>query len=222
MRELNTDYLGTVTVGTDGYWYNNRNDQKERSMPETTLNALAQSMIETVEWNLGSPNNNNGVYDTNWEDNLTPIYSYAGERADTSGKVCNSGPTCNDEVARTSTWTGKVGLVYPSDYGYATSGGTTTNKTTCLSTSMNHWDLTENEDCKNNNWMIDKISNQWTITPLTFQNDARYALRINYTGNVLGRSTDTERAIRPTVFLQTSVRIVSGEGTKNSPYKLVM
>ena len=32
MRELNTDYLGNITVGTDGKWYNGRNNLKEESI----------------------------------------------------------------------------------------------------------------------------------------------------------------------------------------------
>ena len=34
---------------------------------------------------------------------------------------------CNDTVERTISWLGKIGLVYPPDYGYATSGGSTAN-----------------------------------------------------------------------------------------------
>ena len=32
---------------------------------------------------------------------------------------------------RPTKWTGKIGLMYPSDYGYATSGGSTTNREAC-------------------------------------------------------------------------------------------
>ena len=54
---------------------------------------------------------------------------------------------------RSTSWTGKVGLMYPSDYGYATSGGTTTNRASCLAKEMYNWDDSSVSDCKNNDWM---------------------------------------------------------------------
>ncbi len=41
---------------------------------------------------------------------------------------------------RGTSWTGKVGLMYLSDYGYATSGGATTNRASCLAKELTKWD----------------------------------------------------------------------------------
>ena len=48
------------------------------------------------------------------------------------------------------TWTGKIGLIYASDYGYATSGGSTTSRSECLNKEFFNWDNTDVSDCKNN------------------------------------------------------------------------
>ena len=165
MRELNYDYLGDIQVGTDGKWYNELNNSKSTNMPTTTLSSNAQSMIESVVWNLGSPSTNNTIYDTNWTNNISPSTSYYRERNSDALRVECGTATCNDDVVRTSTWTGKVGLIYPSDYGYATVGGNTTNRTTCLGYSMYLWDNSDVLDCKTNDWLYHPQFGSWTLSP---------------------------------------------------------
>ena len=220
MRELNTDYLGTVTVGTDGKWYNGYNNSKTASMPSTTLSSDAQSMIQTVKWNLGSPSNNNGAYDSSWKTNIIPNTSYTRERANTNGKVCSSGGYCSDTVSRTSTWTGKVGLIYPSDYGYATSGGTTTNRAACLNTAMYNWDSSEVTDCKNNDWLL---SYQWTLSPCaSYTSGATRVFLISSTGYMGGFDASSTYDVFPVVFLKSSIFVTSGNGSSTNPYELTM
>ncbi len=218
MRELNTDYLGNITVGTDGKWYNGVSNSKTVNMPRSSLSTSAQSMIETVKWNLGSPSNNNGVYDSSYTTNIIPSTSYTRERANTNEKVCTSGTSCNDTVNRTSTWTGKVGLMYPSDYGYSTSGGSTTTRATCLSTSMSNWN--SSSDCYSNSWMFNSSKMQWTISPSADSSVARYVLRVHSSGNVTNDGAYNTHSVSPVVFLQSSISIVGGNGSSTNPYTL--
>ncbi len=220
MRELNTDYLGNITVGTDGKWYSAKNNKKTANMPTSTLSTSVQNMIETVKWNLGSPSNNNGTYDSSWENNIIPSTSYTRERANTNGKVCTSGTNCNDTVNRTSTWTGKVGLIYPSDYGYATSGGTTTNREICLTTSMNKWNSSEVSDCKNNDWLLLQPPWQLTLSPLALSPFAYYLFFVISDGEVAGNPTNESYAVFPVVFLQSSITITGGNGSSTSPFTI--
>ena len=131
MQELNNDYLGNVTVGTDGNWYSGSNNTKTSAKPASTISNEEQNKIESVVWNLGSPNNDNGTALENNDTSLKAPYIYTKERSNLTGKVCSSGDYCNDTVTRTSSWTGKVALMYSSDYLYATSGGNATNRETC-------------------------------------------------------------------------------------------
>jgi hypothetical protein len=64
-----------------------------------------------------------------------------------------------------TTWTGKIALMYPSDYGYATSGGSITNRDTCLTLSLYNWKDSSYSDCKNNDYLYDSSYNQWTLMP---------------------------------------------------------
>ena len=51
---------------------------------------------------------------------------------------------------RSTNWTGKVGLMYPSDFGYATSGGNRENKASCMEKELFHWYENNYTDCSNN------------------------------------------------------------------------
>ena len=108
----------------------------------TGLTEETKLMIDNAVWNLGG---------SDTSDNVTTAMFYERERGDT---VYNERPT---------EWTGQIGLMYPSDYGYATSGGVTTNRSTCLINGLYNWHLFEN--CINNNWLYVNQA-QWTLTPL--------------------------------------------------------
>ena len=65
---------------------------------------------------------------------------------------------------RPTEWVGEVGLMYPSDYGYATSGGSTTDREACLAKELYNWDESSFSDWKNNDLLFNG-SIQWTLTP---------------------------------------------------------
>ena len=107
----------------------------------------AKSMIETVTWKLGGT----GSYSSASDGLARHFYGY--ER----GTTVYSG--------RPTTWQGKIALMYPSDYGYATSGGSTTNREACLAKELSNWDSSSYSDCKNNDWLFNSGTSQWTLTP---------------------------------------------------------
>ena len=103
-QTLNNGYLN-ATDSTCNFYSSNT---KTCYFSETGLNSTARNMIESVVWNLGGRADGDATADT----------FYTAER----GTTVYSG--------RPTTWTGKVGLMYPSDYGYAvlaSSCGRTTN-----------------------------------------------------------------------------------------------
>ena len=135
------------------------NATKNCDFTTTGLKEEAREMIGDTLWYLGGTSSY-----TNASNGLTShFYSY--ER----GTTVYSG--------RSTSWVGKVGLMYPSDYGYATSGGTTTDRNTCLNKELYRWNSSDFSDCKNNDWIFNP-SYQWTITPLA-----------SYSYNVFGLSS---------------------------------
>ncbi len=166
----------------------------------TGLKDEAKNMIGDTVWYLGGASNY-----TSASNGLTShFYSY--ER----GTTVYSG--------RSTSWTGKVGLMYPSDYGYATSGGTTTDRNSCLNKELYNWDSSSYSDCKNNDWIFNSAY-QWTITPDASRSNGVFSLNspghaYNYT------AIRTNNGVRPVVFLKSSIKIVDGDGSSNNPYIL--
>ena len=160
---------------------------------DTTRNA-----IEEVVWNLGGSSTYNDV---------TPSMFYERERGT---KVYNKG--------RPTTWTGKVGLMYPSDYGYATSGGTTKDRATCLAKELYNWDSSDLNDCKANDYLLDVNKVQWTLAPYSAR--AHTVFIVNRGGYVNNSGAGNTSAVRPVLFLKSSILLDKGTGESSNPYTL--
>ena len=163
--------------------------------------SASRDMIETVTWKLG------GVAFYTSASNGLASHFYGYER----GKRVYSG--------RPRTWSGKVALMYPSDYGYATSGGSTTNREACLAKELYNWNSSSFSDCKNNDWLYDSSTTQWTLTQGSLV--SYYVFAVYRTGLVV----DTDGAsysdgVRPSVYLTSNVKISGGDGTANNAYTL--
>ena len=161
------------------------------------LTEEAKSMISDAVWNLGGSSTYNDV---------TASMFYERER----GTTVYSG--------RPTKWTGKIGLMYPSDYGYATSGGSTTNRETCLNTVLYSWNTSSVSDCKNNDWLYNSSNSQWTLTPVA--SSSYSAFGVDSSGYVSSLDADFTRGVSPALYLNSNVKISGGSGTEESPYTL--
>ena len=202
MQELNNTYLGNDIIQTYESF-------------DPTISGEEQSKIESVVWNLGSPKIDNGTYVEDDEVAFRIPYAYMHERANAYGDIRFS-----DEVVRTSVWTGKVALMYPSDYGYATAGGNVTNREACLNTSMYSWDQANVSDCTNNDWLYDSTIKQWTLSPSFYYFNGCSVVYISDNGRVGGYAAYNPLGVRPVVYLKSSVSITGGTGTQVDPYTL--
>ena len=165
-------------------------------------NDSTRNAIESVVWNLGGTAN----YTTSSNGLASHWYGY--ERGTT---VYTDRPT---------TWTGKIALMYPSDYGYATAGGTTTNRESCLAKELYKWDGSGVSDCKNNDYLFKSAYTQWTLAPTS--SNYGYAF-IVYTKGYVGSSNGVYYAnvVRPAAYLKSSISLSSvGDGSSTSPYQL--
>ena len=154
----------------------------------------AKTLISAAKWNLGGLSNESTI----------PLTFYTSERGTT---VYEGRPT---------EWIGKIGLMYPSDYGYATAGGNTTNRETCLNTELSSWD--DYDDCFNNDWLYDSPNYQWTLTPRSSY--PPYMFNVSGFGSVYSASVDHRYAAFPALYLSSNVKISGGEGTESSPFTL--
>ena len=115
---------------------------------------------------------------------------------------------------RTLTWTGKVAVPYPSDYGYAA------DLSLCQKTLYDY----DNSTCSANNWMKSIITNNgatagWLLTP--YSGYANYAWRVNSPGYVAdGSGASYASGVAPVLSLISELDIGPGSGTSSSPYQL--
>ncbi len=218
MKLLNPGYE-TATTGGSLYWNTNSgtcyNDQSQTvTNCDFTTNGLKdkyKDLIDEVKWNTGS---NGTEYASN---NMAADEYYTAERSDKTGKNC-SGSNCNDNIVRQSVWTGRVGLMYPSDYAYATRGGTTSTRDICLKSKLYNWNTPEINDCKTNNWLYK--GGTLTMTPLSISNTSgAHSAAILEEGNV-GWTAATPYAAFPVIYLKSDIKIISGMGTEANPYIL--
>ena len=214
------DLMTTLNSGaywnkTSGQCYNNYNDAKTTcDFSSTGLTESVKGKLVKVRWNTGTMPDE---YSSNTS-KITASYMYQGERSDNHGKkFCSSGGSdCNDKVDRTTTWDGFIGLMYPSDYGYAVGGDV---RNSCLAKSMYSWNESS-PDCKGNDWLRDSSNYQWTITPVPLSSLASGVFFVTSGGYVYyGDATDAY-AVRPVAYLRSNTQIVVGEGTKDSPHTL--
>lgn len=113
-------------------------------------------------------------------------------------------------TGRPTEWTGKVGLAYPSDYGYAA------DFRSCTQDLDNY----NNSACTSKNWMKAIIAPNYgaLINP---HSDVSYSIwRINQNGGVGYNTASTVYGITPVIYLDPKLAIKSGTGTSSSPYQL--
>ena len=214
MKLLNPGYE-SESVGGSLYWNNQSGTcYSDENNVTTSCNFTSKgikdklkTLISDVVWNTGTSTISSQI----------PSEFYTEERGTRNGKICSSGNYCNDTIERTTTWTGKVGLMYPSDYGYATSGGSTTDKTTCLNTYLNGWSSVS--DCINNDWLFNS-SYQWTLSPYASSSFAYNAFIVSISGGVVNFYASHNYGVRPVVYLTSNVEIQSGDGSSGNPFIL--
>ena len=108
-----------------------------------------------------------------------------------------------------ATTTANIGLIYVSDYLYASSYFADASTTNADSLYYG-----------NKNWLFKGY--EWTITPRA--NNASYAFYVNRIGNVSNSdySASLSHGVRPTFYLKSNVNVTGGSGTFDNPYTLSM
>ena len=250
MKLLNPGYE-SETIGGSLYWNNSSGKcYNGANNASTACNFTTGGMRNELKELIGEALWNTGAI----SGNVNTKEAYELERSNASGKICTSKTDqtttcdsenekcekivdyCNDKIERTTTWVGKVGLIYPSDYGYSTSGGNDTSRDTCLNSNFGSWHqevgYEEKKDCSFASW-ITKFNTCWscintTKTPvvtLTSVSDSDNATQI-YSTSLSGSISDiysclfTENYVLPTVYLKSNVKIASGVGSESDPFIL--
>ena len=108
-------------------------------------------------------------------------------------------------------WIGYVGLIYPSDYAYAT------NLSICDKAGSNYADDTTN--CTEKDWLLDNEHWAWTLSPCSSGDYG--ASCINTSKNFINNdSAFNIHDVRPVLYLKPEIQITSGTGSQSDPYIL--
>ena len=192
MKLLNS---GAWWNGTSGSYYNNNTTATSVNFTNYKLSDKAKSYITTSRYYLGGYNASSGVM-------TNQFYTY--ERG-----------TTRYNTNRPLYWDGYVGLMYPSDYGYAAGNSCVTGTDPFKYAG----------GCKNKDWLWMTTSSdytggaEWLMSPRS--GGSNLAFGVNSSGYVYGYGTvGGAGAARPVFYLTSSASISDGEGTSAAPYIL--
>ena len=193
------------TYGGSLYWnrksgtcyYGQNNATTSCDFTSTGLTDAAKEMIGDAKWYLGGTAN----YTSSSNGLASHFYKY--ER----GTTVYSG--------RSTNWTGKVGLIYPSDYGYATSGNSSTTRATCLAKELYNWDGAS--ACYQNDWLF-KSSYMWSLSP--YSSSSNNVFIVISSGYVNDNNAVHANGVWPVVYLKSTIKVTTGTGSSDSPFIL--
>ena len=190
MNLLNGAYYNCTTAE----YYNASSIPRMLDFTESGISDEAKAMIDDTVWNISGT--------SRYSDIMVPDFYTIEHSSDDSSEYPD-------------TWIGKVALLSPSDYGYATNGGSAVTREECIYEKNLYEDYYKSE-CHLNNW-LNSFGSLWTLNRVNnADNQIFYA-----DGSILRMSANsTTKAVFPTVYLSSDVKIISGNGTMENPYVL--
>jgi len=237
LKVIDTNNYG----GTSGKYWSGSSSNRSNNWSKSTLknelngiylstlratsgvNSKLSSAIVNAKWHLGGANDTSGsnyyrgtIITENW---------YKAERS----PYATSGTNQNLYSGNPEYVFAKVGLMYPSDYGYATVGGSTTSKANCRLQALSNWYNSSFSDCKNNDWLFTSQvtswgsnKDEWLLSPGALESIS--VSGFYSTGSVVAfiYVFNSRFAVRPTFYLDSSIlKIVgTGDGTKDNAYRV--
>ena len=188
MKLLNSGAWWNGTSGTYDNYYIDKDAPETINVNFTNykLSDKAKSNIDISRYYLGGYNNTPPL--------TNEMYGY--ERG-----------TLRYDENRPLYWDGMVGLMYPSDYGYAAGN-------TCV-TGTKLYDY--EGGCMNKDWLYKTGVNQWLMSP--YSGNSGNVLHVFSVGQVGGYSYYA-LAVSPVFYLSSSASITGGNGTLDAPYIL--
>ena len=189
MKLLNSGAWWNGTSGTYDNFYIDKGNPETINVNFTNykLSDKAKSNIDTSRYYLGGYNNTASL--------TNEMYGY--ERG-----------TLRYDENRPLYWDGMVGLMYPSDYGYAAGNVCATG--TELFNYIG--------ECSNKNWLYNTGVNQWLMSP--YSGDSDLVLFVDNYGQVNYGYCYYALAVSPVFYLSSSASITGGNGTLDAPYIL--
>ena len=229
VKLIKSDYTTSAILGTNGRDYYGSYVDFNGESPFYKGN-MTQSDIAAYRWNYdtsvssgGSNNWTTSEFNTinlntnywnylgaTWQNLIAPTTWYLGGMSSSGtaksfydGERNNAGYGSNP-----TTYTDEIGLMYPSDYGYAAYPD-------AWATNLNEY----NSSITSNNWMHMGLF-EWTITPDS--SGSNYVFYLDYYGNLTFNIANNGYSVRPVFYLKSNVEYNGGSGTESDPFTLVV
>ena len=199
-----SNYKGSMDTSTiAGYRWNYDTSVSQFGLNNWTTSEFNKINLNTNYWNYLGTTWQNLMAETTWH--LGGMTSYNNTaKAFYDGERNNVGYGSNP-----TTYTDEIGLMYPSDFGYAASPD-------AWATNLGSYN---NSTITANNWMYMGLT-EWTITPYSSGSYNVFSVRNN--GNLSSASALNGRSARPVFYLESNVALQGGSGTLSEPYTLAV
>ena len=202
---LTSKYKGSMELSTiAAYRWNYDTSVSSRGSNNWTTSEFNTINLNTNYWNYLGTTWQNLIAETTWHLGGMPSYKNTA-KAFYDGERNNAGYGSNP-----TTYTDEIGLMYPSDYGYAASPDAWTT---------NLWDY-DNSTITANNWMYLGLF-EWTTTPSSSDSDQLFNVTAGGSLHYYSFANDGISA-RPVFYLESNVQLEGGSGTTSDPYTLVV
>ena len=196
-QSVGNNYWNNVSVTSTSSYNNWTGGTLMKYLNNTYANSLISSssydMIDDVKYYLGGFNAVNAT--------ISIMYNYERKTSGSGTYYYGSNP---------NSWTGKLGLMYASDYGYAALN--------CETKLLGGNSSTDIRTCNTTNWLYNIKVNEWVMDQTGSSN--QQAFYILSSGYMSYASYSNSFATRPVLYLKPEVQIESGDGTSTNPYKL--
>ena len=194
-QSIGNNYWNTTQVASTSTYNNWTGATLMKYLNGTYYNSLTNNgaidMVDDAKYYLGGYTNTNMTKDV--------MYQYERKISGSGTYYYSSNP---------NSWTGKIGLMYASDYGYAASDECTQNLSSYNNTT-----------CTSNNWLYNIKIGEWILPQFGGNNGSVfYVHSVSSVSNCTVNNNSL--ASRPVLYLKPEVMIESGDGTSANPYKL--
>ena len=225
VKLIKYDYANSDLLGTDGDYSNKTYTNTSSSDPSykgtkteinlyywnlnTRENIWSESELNTVNLNVNYLNN----IGSTWANKIATTNWIVGGNTDQNIYNVAVKSTYTNEIvspAESTTYNAKIGLMYVSDYGYATSPENWTK----------NLNIYHNDTIKNNNWMFMGLD-EWTIT--RFESLPSSVFLVRSSGSVGSNSVNygyDYKGVRPAFYLNSDITYISGSGTESDPFRI--
>ena len=199
-----TNYKGSMDTSTiAGYRWNYDTNVSTYGSNNWTTSEFNTINLNTNYWNYLGTTWQNLIAQTTWHlGGMTSSINTA--KAFYDGERNNAGYGSNP-----TTYRDEIGLMYPSDYGYAASPDAWTN-------DLFNYD---NSTITASNWMYMGLM-EWTIIPSSSLSSGVFY--VFNSGNLYYSIANNGYAARPVFYLKSNVELNGGSGTLSDPYTLAV